>query len=40
MAEQKLTLGYWGLRGRAQPIRFLLEYVGLPYEDKKYTAPE
>jgi hypothetical protein len=32
--ENKLTLGYWGIRGRGTPLRFLLEYTGLEYEDK------
>jgi glutathione S-transferase len=34
-----VTLGYWGIRGLAQPIRFLLEYLGLPYTDHKYSDP-
>jgi len=29
-------LGYLYIRGAAQPIRLLLEYVGAPYEDKMY----
>jgi glutathione S-transferase len=33
----KLKLGYWKIRGLAQPIRFLLEYLAIPYEDKQYT---
>lgn len=37
MAESKLVLGYWGIRGLAQPIRNLLEYLNVPYEDKRYT---
>jgi glutathione S-transferase len=39
MAETPLTLGYWGIRGRAQPVRYLLEFLGLPYEEKRYTDP-
>jgi glutathione S-transferase len=35
--ENKLILGYWPIRGIAQPIRFFLEYLGLPYEEKLYT---
>jgi glutathione S-transferase len=35
-----MILGYWNIRGLAQPIRFLLEYLRLPYEDKRYTNPE
>jgi glutathione S-transferase len=41
MAESsKLILAYWGTRGLAQPIRFFLDYVNLPYENKTYTDPE
>ena len=40
MADKKVTLGYWGIRGRAQPLRFALAYTGLPWEDKTYTAPD
>lgn len=29
-------LGYWNVRGIIQPIRFLLEYAGLQYEEKRY----
>ncbi|KAG1669952.1 Phosphatidylserine decarboxylase proenzyme, mitochondrial [Nymphon striatum] len=30
------TLGYWEIRGMAQPIRHLLTYVGVDFEDKLY----
>jgi len=37
-------LGYWSVRGAAQPIRSLIEYTGEEYEDKLYhldfTGPE
>ncbi|CAD8207280.1 unnamed protein product [Paramecium octaurelia] len=36
----KVVLGYWAIRGLAQPLRFYLEYLGLPYEDKRYYKPE
>ncbi|CAK57521.1 unnamed protein product (macronuclear) [Paramecium tetraurelia] len=39
MADQ-LVLGYWGIRGLAQPLRYLVEYLGLPYEEKRYLKPE
>ena len=26
--DQKLTLGYWGIRGRGQVARLLLAYTG------------
>lgn len=38
--ENKLVLGYWPIRGIAQPIRFLLEYLEIPYEEKRYTDHE
>ncbi|XP_046839861.1 glutathione S-transferase Mu 1-like [Xenia sp. Carnegie-2017] len=31
-------LGYWNMRGLAQPIRFLLAYTSTEYEDKRYTC--
>ncbi|XP_065505327.1 glutathione S-transferase 2-like [Caloenas nicobarica] len=31
-----VTLGYWDIRGLAQPIRLLLEYTGTPYEERQY----
>ncbi|XP_075553474.1 glutathione S-transferase Mu 2-like [Dermacentor variabilis] len=32
-----LVLGYWDIRGRAQAIRNLFAYVGVEYEDKRYS---
>jgi len=32
----KPQLGYWKIRGLAQPIRLLLTYVGEDFEDKQY----
>ena len=32
----RLLLGYWAIRGLGQPIRLLLEHVGLPYAEKRY----
>jgi len=29
-------LGYWKMRGVAQPIRFLLAYLEVPYVEKVY----
>ncbi|CAL1275161.1 unnamed protein product [Larinioides sclopetarius] len=34
----KPMLGYWELRGRAEPIRYLLYYKKVDFEDKRYTA--
>ena len=35
--DQKVTLGYWGFRGRGQIPRLLLAYTGAVWEDLKYT---
>jgi glutathione S-transferase len=32
----KLVLGYWPIRGLAERIRLLLEYLGLEYEQVFY----
>lgn len=40
MAQSKITLGYWGVKGRGQAVRDFLEYIGLPYENKVYTNRE
>ncbi|CAG2173483.1 unnamed protein product [Oppiella nova] len=31
-----VTVGYWDLRGLGQPIRFLLQYVGIAFTDVRY----
>ena len=31
-----LTLGYWDVRARAQPLRFLLAYMKAEYTEKTY----
>jgi glutathione S-transferase len=38
--EDKLILGYWGFQGRAQVPRYILEYLGVPYEEKRYKDRE
>lgn len=41
--SKKPVLGYWKIRGLAAPIRYLLEYLKVEYEDKQYEltdAPE
>lgn len=38
MQEGKVTLGYWGIRGLSERIRMLLEYVGIPYDEVKYSG--
>nr|XP_015822945.2 glutathione S-transferase Mu 3 [Nothobranchius furzeri] len=35
-----MTLAYWNIRGRAQPIRLLLEYTGTKYQEKFYVCGE
>ena len=40
MATQKVTLGYWEIRGLVEPIRALLEHLQVPYEMKGYTTYE
>ena len=34
----KPELGYWAIRGLAQPIRLLLNYTGTEFVDKKYEV--
>jgi len=36
----KPVLGYWKIRGLAQPIRNMLAYIGTDYEDKWYESRE
>ena len=31
-----MVLGYWKIRGLAQPLRYLLEYCGFDYEEVRY----
>jgi hypothetical protein len=38
--ESKIMFAYWDIRGRASPIRHLLEYLELKYEDKRITTEE
>ena len=38
--ENKVTLGYWGIRGRGQIPRLLLAYTGAVWEDVQYVKPE
>ncbi|KAG1672169.1 Glutathione S-transferase Mu 2 [Nymphon striatum] len=33
-------MGYWKIRGLAQPIRLIFEYAGATYDDNQFTAPE
>lgn len=36
----KITLGYWGIRGLGQVPRLLLAYTGAVWENLKYTSRE
>ena len=37
--DSSLILGYWNMRGLAEPIRLLLEYLDFSYTEDKYTGP-
>jgi len=39
-AHAKLVVGYWDIRGLVQPIKYLLEYLQVEYEDKRYFYGE
>jgi glutathione S-transferase len=34
------TLGYWNARGLTEPIRYLLKYAGVQFNDKRYEFGE
>lgn len=36
----KVKLGYWPIRGRAQPSRLIMAYCGVEFEEVSYTSPE
>jgi hypothetical protein len=38
--ENKITLGYWGVRGLGQTPRLLLAYSGLNWHDHRYSSRE
>jgi len=37
-SESRPVVGYWAIRGLAQPIRLLLAYTGTEFEDKMYQC--
>ena len=39
MQQIEPVLGYWSIRGRAQPIRLLFEYLQVQYTEKRYKDP-
>ena len=41
MVEQpKLTIGYWKIRGQISPIKYVLEYLGVPYNAVHYEQTD
>ncbi|GAB0489126.1 hypothetical protein MMPV_000342 [Pyropia vietnamensis] len=34
----KMELGYWGIRGLANPLRLALEYAGVDYTDRRFSS--
>lgn len=40
MEQPAVTLGYWDMRGLAERIRHLLQYLAIPYTEVKYAGPE
>ena len=38
MESESLVLAYFDIRGLAQPIRYLLVYFEVKFENKKYTS--
>eukprot|EP01016_Furgasonia_blochmanni_P038239 TRINITY_DN45_c0_g3_i3.p2 TRINITY_DN45_c0_g3~~TRINITY_DN45_c0_g3_i3.p2 ORF type:complete len:249 (+),score=100.75 TRINITY_DN45_c0_g3_i3:169-915(+) len=39
-AQSNLVMGYWGIRGRAEPVRLLIALSGLEYTQKNYGDPK
>ena len=37
MISSKPIIGYWKIRGLAEPIRLMLTYLGIDFEDKHYV---
>ena len=40
MENSKVTLGYWKIRGLVSPIRYLLEFCNVPYQQEFYVQGE
>ena len=38
--DEKPKLGYWNIRGLAQPARYILAYSGVDYENILYEQGE
>lgn len=39
-SSSSLILGYWAIRGLAEPVRLLLEYLNISYKEEKYITVE
>jgi glutathione S-transferase len=35
-----MEIGYWGVKGATEPIRYLLAYLGVKYTEKNPATPE
>ena len=35
-----ITLGYWGVKGVSQQLRYLMEFLGINYTQKLYSDPK
>ena len=35
-----IVFGYWGIRGRGQLARYILEYTEQEYTEKRYSNPQ
>lgn len=40
MSEPNITLGYWGIRGLAAPLRMMLMYKNVPFKCECYDIKE
>ena len=38
MESRKIILGYWNIRGLAERIRMIMEYIKLPYDQVLYSG--
>lgn len=39
MQGSKVTIGYWGIKGRGEAIRHIAAYTGVDFQNKAYTDP-
>lgn len=37
MIKKPLRLGYWNVRGEVQPTRLILQYLNVPYTERRYV---